>query len=596
MIFASSSRPHTSAPPAPTAWLGYLGPAGNEAALRHPLFSGPATQTHVGDGFGLALRPGTDAPATFTVLDGGGASVTLGDPDEAGCAATVTPTEANVKVTLRCDPFGLRGVFTARGTIDNTLWFASDPRLLANAAPSVKNCLDPAALHGYLCFSYVPVPHTLFAGVRALPAGETHILHGADYQIARRAPAPDWRETPPAAPFREEDAARELDARLRASVARRLEGVGGEGGVFLSGGLDSSLVAALLVRAAGVRPRLFTLDFGPPWDIELPFARAVAAHLGLPLHVVSARPRDVRRALVPTAAALQQPFGDPVTVPLYLLGEAAAREGVSVVFNGEGGDQLFGGWANKPMVAATLYAPLAGPLTPNNGGTGGEGDGGGSAGGEIAAYLGTFHRFLGLTDRLYTPSARAATNSIDVRRWVCPALGDPETGSLLHRLRAANLRLKGAQNIAPRAVQLAAAHGLRVEMPFFDRALADWTFGLPPEAFLAGACEKRLLKRVAEAYLPPDIVWRDKRGMGVPATEWCVASLLKRDVARYLSNRRLQADGWFDPAFVAALRRNGNDDDVLPGEFRRRRVGEKLWTLLLLHVWQTAHLREICPP
>jgi len=168
-----------------------------------------------------------------------------------------------------------------------------------------------------------------------------------------------------------------------------------------------------------------------------------------------------------------------------------------------------------------------------------------------------------------------------VGAWVRPALGADGFGSLLHRLRAANLRLKGAQNIAPRAVQLGAAHGLRVHAPFFDRALADWTFTLPPDAFLRGACEKYLLKRAVELFLPAEIVWREKRGMGVPVTEWFLGPL-RSEAARRLSPRRLRRDGWFDPAFIAALRR-GED---LPGEFRRRRVGEKLWCLLMLHIWR----------
>ena len=150
--------------------------------------------------------------------------------------------------------------------------------------------------------------------------------------------------------------------------------------------------------------------------------------------------------------------------------------------------------------------------------------------------------------------------------------------SLLHRLRAANLLLKGAQNILPRATQLAEAHGLWMRAPFFDRALTDWTFTLPANWFLHGACEKYLLKRAAEPYLPPEIVWREKRGMGVPTTQWCFGPL-KREVSHRLSTGRLKRDGWFNPTTVKELRR-GNDE---PGAYRYRRVGEKLWALLMLH-------------
>jgi asparagine synthase (glutamine-hydrolysing) len=100
---------------------------------------------------------------------------------------------------------------------------------------------------------------------------------------------------------------------------------------------------------------------------------------------------------------------------------------------------------------------------------------------------------------------------------------------------------------------------------------------------LHGACEKHLLKRAAEPYLPSEVIWRPKRGMGAPVTEWCLGPL-RREVARRLSPRRLKQDGWFEPATIALLRR-GEDH---PGEFRRRRVGEKLWALLMLQVWRDA--------
>ncbi len=445
-------------------------------------------------------------------------------------AAPAVPNEAP-------DPFGVRPVYALR--LGERVHTAADPRALRRLAGAPR-AVDPTGLHGYLCFSHPPEPRTLFAGIERVPA-----------------PAP-WRESP--APTDEETAARRLRGLLAESV-ERMRGTEREVGVFLSGGLDSSIVAALLVRA-GVRVHLFSLDFGAPWDEELAQARALAAHLGRPLHAVRARARDVARALEPTARALHQPFGDPVTVPLYLLGQAA-RDRVGVVFNGEGGDQLFGGWANKPMIAAETY--------------------GGPGYDREAAYLATYHRFHGREDALLTPEARAAIGAADAGAFLRPALDAPHLPSLLHRLRAANLRLKGAQNIAPRMTQLAAAHGLQVRAPFFDQALAEWTFTLPAEYFLRGATEKHLLKRAAEGLLPAEVIDRPKRGMGVPATEWLLhwLSPVRREAARRMSKRRLRRDGWFDPAYVAALRR-GEDD---PGETRRRRLGERLWALLMLHVW-----------
>jgi asparagine synthase (glutamine-hydrolysing) len=507
-----------------------------------------------GPRYALGVRPGDLDDARLEQQGDGRILLSVDVNGERATVAILDPGPPHPLVTLIPDPFGLRGCFVRQ--VGGSCWFTSDTRV-RDGAPDLRRPVDPVALHGYLCFSYVPTPRTLADDFLSVPAGGRWVTTAAG---CRYEPDDPWREGEPT-PLTEDEAAQELRRRLQDAVACRLGGAD-EVGVFLSGGLDSSLIAALLVEA-GARVQLFTLDFGPPYDIELPFARQVAEHLKSPLHVVPARPREVRSALRVTASALQQPFGDGVTVPLYLLGKAAS-DLVGVVFNGEGGDQLFGGWANKPMVAAALY--------------------GGAGYDPVDAYLATFHRFYGQTDALYTKAARAETTRVDARAWLERSLPRSRFGSLLHWLRAANLRLKGAQNIAPRAVQLAEAHGLQMRAPFFDRALAEWTFTLPPEWLLRGAREKAILKQVAAGYLPPEIVEREKRGMGVPVTEWCLGEL-RRDVARVLSPVRLLRDGWFQPHAVAALRR-GEDH---ASEFRRRRAGEKLWALLMLHLWSDAH-------
>lgn len=325
--------------------------------------------------------------------------------------------------------------------------------------------------------------------------------------------------------------------------------------------MDSSLIAALLAEL-GAEVELFSLDFGPPFDEELAYARQVAAHLGRPLRLVPARPSDILTALNPAAAALQQPFGDGVVVPLYLLGRTAA-EHVDVVFNGEGGDQLFGGWSNKPMIAAEMFAS--------------EGYS------RVDAYLGSYHRFAGLEADYFSREARQLIAGRKAAGDIAPMLEDGVYSSLLHRLRAANLRLKGAQNIAPRAAQLAAAAGLRMRAPFFDKALAEWSFGLDPGLLLNAPCEKYLLKLVAEPLLPATVVWREKRGMGVPSREWLLGPL-RREAGRRLGRRHLRELGWFDERAIQRLRR-GEDE---PGEFRWRRLGEKLWLVFMLEVWRSS--------
>jgi asparagine synthase (glutamine-hydrolysing) len=238
------------------------------------------------------------------------------------------------------------------------IWFASHldlllPLLLSNPA------VNPAALYGYSCFSYVPTPLTPIVGIQSVPAGESlrwEIRGGL--QSLPPEPGLDWGSPEPiGAQLSDEEAAiAQLQDLLRGAIAAQIADLPMDQpiGVFLSGGLDSMVVAALLVQA-GMRVRAYTLDFGPLGVSEVPYAEQGAAALGIPLVKVDASPRRIKAALVPTVRALGMPIGDGVTVPLYLLGQAAARD-VRVVFNGEGGDQLFAGWTNKPLVAAGIYA------------------------------------------------------------------------------------------------------------------------------------------------------------------------------------------------------------------------------------------------
>jgi asparagine synthase (glutamine-hydrolysing) len=200
--------------------------------------------------------------------------------------------------------------------------------------------------------------------------------------------------------------------------------------------------------------------------------------------------------------------------------------------------------------------------------------------------LRTFHRLHGYESSVFTEAMRDEIANIDPLDWLAPALDETFTLSLLQRLRRANLMLKGAQNIEPRATALALAHGLSVRTPFCDRAMAEWTFRLTGDLCLRGPCEKYLLKRSVEGWLPPDIIWREKRGMGVPLTAWCLGPL--SDVIReWLKPNELEDEGRFqsDLASRVAL-------GQLSGHIQGRRIGEILWLLLIWQLWRRTVLKE----
>lgn len=493
----------------------------------------------------------------------------------ASIAASGLPMEADASVVaqpnllkLSRDDFGRVTLFWSQQK--NVVWFASQLQLLLPLLEEAT--ISSSALYGYACFSYVPTPLTPLKSVFAVPAGASgkfQFAQGTRLEVNWTKENEAWQES--ALPQKQlAPATQKLQTLLTTAVQKQLADRPPEPvGIFLSGGLDSSIVAALLARE-GVKVQAYTLDFGAYGVSELEHAEQVAAYLKIPLTKVNAAPQQIKQALSQTAKALDMPYGDGVTVPLFLLNQAASQE-CAVVFNGEGGDQLFGGWANKPLIAAEVYQ------TAQPSGTSLD---------FLQEYLRTFHRLHGYGQGIFTPVVYEQIKSLDPLHWLSDALDDLFTHSLLHRLRRANLMLKGAQNIQPRATNLAFAFDLAVRTPFCDPELTKWTFQVTNDLFLQEAHEKYLLKHAVESWLPSDIVWREKRGMGVPLTQWCLEPLW-REVGAWLQPTILRDEGIWQEDLALRIS-SGN----LSGQVQGRRIGETLWLLLMWQVWRKTVLQE----
>lgn len=463
-------------------------------------------------------------------------------------------------LTLLRDPFGQRAVYYA--VLGETLVFASELKQLL-ALPDLPVAVDPIAVHTYLTFSFVPGELTPIAGVRRLPPG-----HRLSWRAGRVEVAPYFALRESLQPVEADDAVKALRRLGRGAVEARLSE--GPAAVALSGGLDSSAVAFWLKRV-GAPLTAFTLDFGDA-SVEREEAQQTARHVELPLVVVPARPEALLEHLDTLVWHLDMPFGDAVTGPQWLLGRAVREAGLESLWNGEGGDQLFGGWTSKPMVAAAVF------------------------GGEDLSleeqYLRSYHRFYGQEQALYAPGLQAALSPGLRRATIARFLDSEQVGAFLNRVRLTDLSLKGTQNILPRAGRMAAAHALDVNMPLFDRRLAEWSFTLPTQLKLQGSCEKYVFKQAMQGRLPKHIVWRRKFGMGVPVTDW-VQGGLRPAVEEWLSDTAVARRGLLQPAFVRALR-EGRD---VASEARRRRLGERLWALLMLEGWMRRFIdRRGAPP
>ncbi|MEA5598613.1 asparagine synthetase B family protein [Rivularia sp. UHCC 0363] len=446
------------------------------------------------------------------------------------------------------------------------IWFASRLQLLLPVLDSPQVSIP--GFYGYNCFSYVPTPLTPIENVFTVPAGcevvweinqDSKIENSQTNKIQNRY---EWKETKNL--IRDEtEAVSQLQALLRNSIQRQISNLpNSEVGVFLSGGLDSSVIAALLVEA-GVKVKAYALNFGEYGVSELPFAETVAAHLQIPLVKVDATPKRIKSAIIATVKALDLPFGDGVTVPIYLLCEAASKE-ISVIFNGEGGDQLFAGWTNKPLIAAGIY----------------------NSEDFNQQYLRTYHRLYGYETQCFQPQLLSQIENINPEKWITSALNPEFTHNILARLRRASLMLKGAQNIHPRATNLGKAFDLRVRSPFCDLQLAEWSFTLSGELCLQGNTEKYILKRAVESWLPSEIIWREKRGMGVPLNNWCLGELWG-EVSKRLNTGILNFEGRYQQDIIIKILAG-----EIGGQIRQRRIGEVLWLLLMWELWRVEVLGE----
>ena len=471
----------------------------------------------------------------------------------------------SASLTLAHDPFGAGRLFYAQ--FGGVCWFADDLRLLLAVVPvRARSEIDLPGLHSFLALSFVAAPRTPLQGIASVPPNTALIFSTPEARpTAQRLLDPPESDAPDRPGAGDEAAWLALWRNEFAGAMGRWANGVTTAAVHLSGGLDSGLVAAWLVRL-GVRTRLFFLDFGPPYDAELPYAEATAAWLGVPLERVPVAPRrfGAGRELRQLVADLGEPWGDPVTLPLRRGYYAVRDAGLATLFNGEGGDQLLAGWPNRPMLAGELYA-----------GTLSDGDG------RLDRYLRTFHHFYGLEDAAYGAALREAAVGDELAALVRPLLDDPVLPHLHERLRWANYWLKGGQNIMPRAATLAKQAGVAMAAPFFDRRLARFALTIPPELLLRGTEEKYLVEQVARAdgLLPPAVIDRPKRGMGVPATAWCLGPW--RGTVRGLL-RRLERRELFRRDYLRQLARG----EELPGEVRgARRIGEKLWHLATLETW-----------
>jgi len=457
------------------------------------------------------------------------------------------------------------------------LRFASEIQGLL-ADPAVPRAPDSAALHDYLTYQYVPAPATAFEGIRKLPPAHLLVFEDGRSRVERY-----WSlRFQPVLRVDAEEAAAEVRRLLRDAVTVRLMSEVPLG-AFLSGGLDSSAVVALMAESGPVKT--FSVGFEEEAFDELPYARLVADRYATDHHEFVVRPRavDVLPRLVEHYG---EPFADSSALPTYYLARATAGH-VTVALNGDGGDELFAGYDRYRALGA--YEALA--RVPSA-------DAGARA---LARGLGQrgparVRRFLHAVSArpeesyartmsyfspeekhaLYSDEMRARVAGRDSYRVLYDAFQASDAPDLLGRTLHADTLTYLPGDLLVKVDIASMAVGLEGRSPLLDHPLVEFAARLPSGLKLRRGRGKHVLRRAVADLLPPRVLARRKKGFGVPVDRWFRGEL-REMLADVLLSPRAAARPFFRPEEVRRL-----CDDHLAG---RRDRGNQLWALLMLELW-----------
>jgi asparagine synthase (glutamine-hydrolysing) len=501
------------------------------------------------------------------------------------------------RLVLGRDRAGIKPLYVAE-TRDR-LVFGSEAKCLL--AAGIDPEIDPQSLHDYLTLGYVPGPASIFAGMRQLPPGHLLVaepgrdggrvrverywtLAGHVHREGRRSEA-EWQE--------------ELVTTLRGAVESHLMS-DVPLGVFLSGGIDSSTLVALM-HELGVKPiRTFTIGFTEKTFSEAAVAREVAARFGTEHHELIVRP-DAAALLPRLVHHFDEPFADSSAIPVWHVSELARRH-VKVVLSGEGGDEMLAGYETyRAWRVASLYgrlpAAIGARLIPalvrrlpvsharvsfdykaKRFVTG--------------AYLGPAAGHLwwktALTEDVKeTLYANGASVEVEPTVRLFERLYAESDGDPLDRLQYVDSTLFLPADILVKVDRMSMAHSLEARVPFLDRAVMELSRRIPPRLRLHGLTTKYLLRKAMAGRLPAAVTGGKKRGFNVPIPSWLLGEL--RDFTRdLLAPTRLRRQGWFDPKAVGRL----VDEHMA----RRADHSRAIWALLVFSVWHDAVRGAFRPP
>lgn len=484
------------------------------------------------------------------------------------------------------DRLGIKPIYHAWA--DGRFVCASEVKALL-AFPGVPRRVRLPSLVEHLTLRYAASPDTLFEGIDKLPPGHTITI-----EDERATPRRYWDvRWEPTIAITDDAALDEAEERLRESVRLRLMSEVPLG-ALLSGGVDSSLVVSLMSELLDRPVQTFSVGFDEPGPYnELPFARQVAEHCRTDHREIMVGAADVLRELPRLAWHQDEPVSEPAAIPTYLVSKLA-RETVTVVLTGEGGDELFAGYpkyAVEPFARtlAAWPAPLRGLVLD-----------------QVVDRLPFRFRKLQVVGR----SARFRDEAERLAAWFAGFAGDERRRLLqddllafdgsaaaafarrlsearvrdgLARMLDVDLKLWLADDLLMKMDKMSMAASIEARVPLLDHVLVEWAARLPARLKVRGLEGKLLLKRLARKRLPASVVDRPKVGFTVPLSPW-FRGPLREFMADTLLSPAALGRGYFRPEVL-----RGYVDDHVSG---RRDRARELWTLLTVELWHRAYIDQ----
>jgi asparagine synthase (glutamine-hydrolysing) len=470
------------------------------------------------------------------------------------------------------------------------LFLASEVKALL-VRPEVSRELDLEGLDQFLTYEYVVAPRTILAGVQKLPAGSLLRYRDGQVRVQRYWDASTiavraWSDGEAAAALRDA-----LDRAVRSQLMADVPL-----GAFLSGGIDSSTIVALMSRAMSRPVDSFSIGFADGTYNELPYAREIAGLFGTNHRERTVSP-DIGDLFEQLVVHLDEPFADVSLFPTYLVSRLA-REHVTVALSGDGGDELFGGYdAYQAQALAARFAAYGAPLLPVLAAVGAALPPSGkkkglvnkfkrfTAGAAGPADLGHYRwmTYLGPAEkrRLYGGGLQAALTGGDVYAPVREALRRARPDDLLNRQLYADLSVYLADDILVKVDRMAMATSLETRAPFLDADVMELAFSMPGHLKIRDGQRKWVLKQAMKDALPDRILHRRKEGFSIPMKNWLRRELqpLMREL---LSADRVRRRGLFDAREVTRL-----VDSHVAG---RENHAHTLFPLMVFERWAEAHL------